>query len=126
MATNFVYEGETIPCLESDLVQPTRTGELVISGDPVVAGSLVGIALKSASASTDTINIATCGVWNVPVVGTNGSNSAVAFGDRLYINSSTAVISKTTSGHVAFGIALGAVTGGATTTIPVKVCGAGL
>lgn len=125
MATNYKYEGEHVEVTESLLTHPTHTDGFVDSNDPVVKGVLVGVALSSAAAGTDGIVIATEGVFNLSVTGTdNSGNSAVAFGDRIYIDASTAALTKNAT-KVAFGIALGAVNSAATTTIAVKVCGAG-
>jgi hypothetical protein len=63
---------------------------------------------------------ASAGVFKIPVLGkTNGAvNSAVVKGDKLFVATATAIVSKDTTG-VFYGYALGAVNGGATTTIPV-------
>jgi predicted RecA/RadA family phage recombinase len=85
MATNQVYEGEVLSLLESALTHPARTGNLVESGDPVFVGSLVGIALDSADADTDTVRVATEGVWQLDVTATTATaDSAIAVGDKLY------------------------------------------
>lgn len=125
MATNYKYAGEHVEVTESLLTHPSHTDSLVDANDPVVKGVLVGVALASAAANTDGIPIATQGVWTLSVTGTdNSGNSAVAFGDRVYIDASTAALTKNAT-KVAFGIALGAVNSAATTSIAVKVCGAG-
>jgi predicted RecA/RadA family phage recombinase len=85
MATNQVYEGEVLSLLESALTHPARTGNLVESGDPVFVGSLVGVALDSADADTDTVRVATEGVWELAVTATTATaDSAIAVGDKLY------------------------------------------
>lgn len=91
------------------------------SGDPVLFGDRVGVALMDERADgTTTVK------WHVtpdfPVKGVNGSgNSAVAEGDVLYyVAGDTPAISKKVTG-VRAGIALGAVAAGATTTIPVRL-----
>jgi len=120
------YEGRHITVLESELTHPSHTDGLVDKGDPVLIGSgkAVGVAFKSAAAATDLIAVDTEGIWGLSVVGSDDAgNSAVAGGDRLYINTTTAVISKITdiNTQVPFGIALGVVGAGATGVIAVKV-----
>ena len=86
MADNYQYEGEIIPVLESALTHPYHADGLVDSGDAVAVGSLIGVALKSAAAATDTIPIAVEGVWDLPATGATGSaDSAIAIGDALYL-----------------------------------------
>ncbi len=116
MAKNFVQKGHTIVAAASDPAAPA-------SGDPVLVGTIAGVALtregEGGNASTDT-TIATEGVFNLSVKGVDGGgNSAVAVGDRIYyVTGDTPKLSKKTSG-VLFGKALGAVTLGQTATIPV-------
>ncbi len=122
------YEGRHITLLESDLVHPTHADGLVDKADPVVSATgkpmVVGVAFKSAAAATDYIAIDTEGIWNLDVVAANDAgNVAVAGGDLIYINTTTAVLSKISNGatQVPFGIALGIVTSGATNAIAVKI-----
>lgn len=114
MAANTVYEpSKTLPLVCTDPASPA-------AGDPVVCGQIPGVAL----AAKDTANlttVATDGVFNLSVKGTNGSNAAISAGDILYyVTANTPKLSVTTSG-VRFGYALDAVSSGATTTIRVKV-----
>lgn len=122
------YEGRHVTVLESDLVHPTHADGFVDKGDPVVFGATglqsVGVAFKSAAAAADSIAIDTEGIWGLSVVGSDDSgNSAVAGGDLLYINITTAVVSKISSSttNIPFGYALGIVGAGATGVIAVKV-----
>uniref|UniRef100_A0A6M3KA93 Uncharacterized protein n=1 Tax=viral metagenome TaxID=1070528 RepID=A0A6M3KA93_9ZZZZ len=122
------YEGRHITLLESDLVHPTHADAFVDKGDPIVSATgrpaIVGVAFKSAAAATDQIAIDTEGIWNLDVVAANDAGDvAVAGGDCIYINTSTAVLSKITdqATQVPFGYALGIVTSGATNAIAVKV-----
>ncbi len=85
MATNQIYEGEHLPVVESALAHPYHADGLVDSGDPVIVGSLVGVALDSAAASTDIVQVATREVWDLPATGVTASaDSAIAVGDKLY------------------------------------------
>jgi len=111
------YEGRHVTLLESLLTHPTHTDGLVDKGDPVICGDIVGVAMNSASAATDYIVIDTEGIWNlltyaVAYDGTSdGAAVAIARGDQLYINTTTAVITKDSNVAInrPFGWALGAV-----------------
>lgn len=123
------YEGRHITLLESDLTHPSHTDGLVNKGDPVQAGSIVGIAFDSALAATQPIAIDTEGVWALSCVGANYSgNSAIAIGDQLYIGgtpgfspaSGVGIISKDATG-TKFGKALSTLQAGYTGVVAVKV-----
>lgn len=121
-------EGRHITLLESDLVHPTHADGFVDKGDPICSATghpaIVGVAFQSAAAATDRIAIDTEGIWNLDVVAANDAgNSAVAGGDCIYINTTTAVLSKISNGATQrpFGYALGIITSGATNAIAVKV-----
>ncbi len=122
------YEGRHVTLEESLLVHPSTGDGLVDKGQPVVFGTTglqgVGVAFKSAAAATDLIAIDTEGIWVQSVYAyddTTGSN--VRVGDPLYINTTTAVISKINARatQILFGYALGNISAGATQTIAVKV-----
>lgn len=118
---NFVEPGNIIDVVESVLTHPTETDGLIVSGDQGVVGDLAGVANITALASTDTIPMSIRGVFTLLVKGTNaGGNVAVAFGDAVFIDAgANADISKNST-KKPFGIALGAVASGNTTTkIPV-------
>jgi hypothetical protein len=63
----FIQESRFFNSTESDLVHPSRSSGLVVSGDPVVVGRLVGVASTSAAATTDLISIDTEGVHDLTV-----------------------------------------------------------
>ncbi len=118
MATNVKYEdGDQL-----SLAPTAAPGGRAESGEPVLVGSLPGVALKDA---TDTVsNGGECtikfnGVASLPVKGETTTNAAVAAGDILYYDGG--VINKDATNGVRFGYALAAVSSGATTTIPVKI-----
>jgi predicted RecA/RadA family phage recombinase len=119
---NFLQEGKVLTLVESLLVHPVRSSGFVNAGDPVVVGSLVGVAYDTALASTDQIDIATEDVYDLSVLAkdANAADDAVVFGDQVYINPTTAVLSKDNSGN-SYGIALGTVAAGNTSTIPVMI-----
>lgn len=93
----------------------------VASGDPCLVGQMAGVAQMAKNGSNVT-TVDTEGVYALSVKGVDGSgNSAVAVGDVIYyVTADTPKLSKKTSG-VRFGIAVGTVTGGGTSTINVKV-----
>lgn len=116
---NFVQDGKNLTLVESTLVHVDSSGTadgLANAGDAVVQGTITGVALVDATASTDSIAVATEGVYNLPVQGKDsGGNAAVASGDKVYIASATGILSKDNTG-VLYGKALGAVASGNTTT----------
>lgn len=136
---NYVQDGDRLTFLASQLVHPAHAAgdtytnlvapgqgiatpvNQVEGGDPVVVGQIVGVANFDALQATDNVVISTKGVFNLNVVGVNaGGNVAVAVGDQLFIDPTTAQIDKKVA-NVPFGLALGAVNSGATTKIPVKL-----
>ena len=121
---NQVSDGKVVGVVASALVCPSHTDSLPHAGDQVVVGSLVGVATESAALSTDTIDVQTEGVFKLSVTGTDsGGNSAVAVGDKIYIDAGANAALTKNNTKTEFGIALGVVTTGATATIPVKVTG---
>lgn len=121
------YEGRHLTVVESELTHPSHTDGFVDKGDPVLHGeNIVGIAFKDAAAATDLIAIDTEGLWFLTVYGTNeDGNVAVAYGDEIFINKTTCVLSKNNNKytHQRFGIALDAVVSGSNEVIAVKVHG---
>jgi len=118
------YEGRHLEMTESLLTHPTHTDGFVDKGDPVLFGKQVGVAFKSAAAATDLIAIDTEGIWALSVVAVDAAgNSPVARGDRIYINTTTAVLSKiaTPATNMPFGIALSTLATGTTGVVAVKV-----
>lgn len=123
------YEGRHLTLLEGGLVHPTHADGFVDKGDPIVSvtgtdPAIVGVSFMSAAAVTDRVAIDTEGIWILDVVGADDSgNVVVAGGDPLFINTTTAVLSKIrdVTTQVPFGYALGIVSSGNTETIAVKV-----
>jgi predicted RecA/RadA family phage recombinase len=121
---NQLSDGKVVSVLASALTHPSHSDSLPHAGDQVVAGSLVGVCTESASGSGDTVDVATEGVFNLSVTGSDsGGNSAVAIGDKIFVDSGSNAALTKNSTKTEFGIALGAVNSGATATIPVKVTG---
>lgn len=119
MAKNVVFEtGNVLSVTCADPATPA-------SGDLVLWGDKVGVALTKETEGgnpTGKTSVKFDGVVNAPVKGVNGSgNSAVAEGDVLYyVTADTPKVSKKATG-VRAGIAMGAVTSGATATIPIRL-----
>lgn len=117
-------EGRVLTFEESLLTHPVHADGLVDGKDPVCVGDAVGVAFRGASADTDLIAVDTEGIWWLNVVAADAAgDSAVARGDRIYINKTTCVLSKTATPatHMPFGIALSTLTGGSTGVVAVKV-----
>ena len=137
MATNNVFASSTsihqsVTCSHP----PTPT-----SGAPVRYGDMVGVALTAEdSAGLTTVDFTPGNVYLLSVKGVNaGGNVAVAAGDALYyVDGDTPVLSKKKTGYLAgnaveavvtgvsAGVYTGAITSGATATIPVRLSGTGL
>lgn len=101
-------------------VTGSGTGGLVLSGDPVAVGQIPGVALTDEDSDTGEATIDTSGVYNLDVVGDNGSAAAISAGDIVYFDDAVPDISSATGG-VRFGYALEDVASGATTEIEVKI-----
>jgi len=124
------YEGRHLTFSESQLTHPDNSAEevanLVNKGDPVLVGEdIVGVAfLSGVSVNTELIPIDTEGIWQLSVVAEDEDGDvAVAVGDELYINKSSAILSKIANKntHQRFGYALYPINSGVTDVIPVKV-----
>ena len=115
MAQNYIQPGEFIHAAATDPATPDV-------GKPVRVGTIAGVAVtheaeggNAAGEST----IATKGVFDLPVVGSDGStDAAVSLGDKIYYDAAIDGLNKNTAGTL-FGKALEAVEAGATTTINV-------
>lgn len=92
------------------------------SGDPVLCGQIPGVAL-TAERSDGTTTVACDGVFNLSVKGeAAGGNTAITVGMIVYYEAGqTPPLNIDATNGVRYGYALGAVSSGATTTIPVKV-----
>ncbi len=117
MATNEVYyPGDTLP-----LPVPEGTK----SGDPVVVGTIAGIAMEDCDAAGNA-PVRVKGVFKLSVTGQDGSgNKAINVGDKVYYTTpsgGTPAINANATG-AEFGVALKAITAGATETIPVALKG---
>lgn len=128
MAKNRLYAtGNKIPMNVSAL-NGSGAANLVLSGDPVAFGGtgasagFGAVALTTENAS-GIATVQTDGVFNLAVTGKNAADAdtAVAIGAVLYWDDTPGQLNLDATNGIRFGYALGAVVGGATTTIPVKV-----
>lgn len=91
----------------------------ITAGAPVVFGQIPGVALTSTDTAGN-ITMKTDGVYQMSVVGADGSgNAGITAGAIIYLDS-TELNADVTNG-VRWGYALQAVSSGATTSILVKV-----
>ena len=123
MAKNeLYYPGDTIP-----LPVPEGTK----SGDPVVVGTIAGIAMEDRDAAGNA-PVRVKGVFKLSVTGRDGtSTKAINVGDKVYYTAlsgeSSAIIDASATAGKEFGVALGAIAEGAddpvVATIPVVLKG---
>lgn len=128
MAKDRLYaRGNQLPMNVSAL-NGSGTGNLCLSGDPVAfgaAGSAAGIGgvclTSENSAGISTVQFD--GVFNLAVTGKDAADAdtAVIIGNVLYWDDTPGQLNLDSTNGIRFGFALAAVTGGATTTIAVKV-----
>lgn len=97
----------------------TLTAPEAVSADEVVqVGQIVGMAVHSAD-NGDPVEIAVEGVFEFPVLGTD----VVAVGELLYWDTANDRLTKTGSGNLLVGYAVGASANGVT-TVDVRLDGA--
>jgi len=119
MAKNEVYyPGDTLP-----LPVPAGTK----SGDPVVVGTIAGIAMEDRDAAGNA-PVRVKGVFKLSVTGHDGnSNKAIAVGGTVYYTAPSggrpAIIDANKTTGAEFGVALKAIAAGATDAIPVALKG---
>lgn len=135
---NFYETGDNLNFLASQIVAPQHAsgdtytnlvgpGEnatvpinLVEDSDPVVIGRIVGVSNMDAIFATDTIVISTRGVYTLAVTANYGAG--IHAGETVYIDPVAATLSDNSAG-VPFGVALGFIAHGSTSTIQVKLFG---
>ncbi len=94
-----------------------------LSGDLVVAGQLVGVAINDYNSDTDLLTLDTMGCYELSVDGKNysGGNVAIAVGDWLYYDPVAASINRDFLNGICIGRALEAVGSGLTAVIGVQI-----
>jgi predicted RecA/RadA family phage recombinase len=91
--TNKVQEGQ--------IIEYANSGSAISSGDVVVLGDRVGIAITDISATTGKGSVDLCGVYSASKDG----DEAFDQGDMLYYDSSDSTFTKTAPGNTPAGIA---------------------
>ena len=106
------FEGRHINIEETRLVHPDHTDpvtgtNLVQKGDPVAFFDGAGVALKTATAATDSIPVDTEGVWRLSVTNT-GVNffGNIVVGQVLYIDAVGVIFDEWSTSYTVFGYAL--------------------
>ena len=101
------FEGRHVLIQESELIHPAHADGFVDKGDPVAFWDGVGVALNSARAATDLIQIETEGVWKLSVTNT-GLNAfgSIVVGQVLYISPTGVIYDDWTLSFAVFGYAL--------------------
>lgn len=110
-------EGRHVYVQEILLVHVDNGDGLVDKGQPVAFFEGVGVALKSASSTSENVPIDTEGIWRVSVVAT----AAINVGQSLFINTDGIVTDSPVDGQAVFGYALQQIAGAGTYIIAVKV-----
>jgi len=100
---NYVCEGD---------VFEFTAGGTITAGQPILMGSVVGIAAKG-GVSGDVIPVNVCGVYNVTKHGA-GSGQAWSVGTALYWDATNTRFTTTASGNTLAGYAYAAATSAAT------------
>jgi predicted RecA/RadA family phage recombinase len=116
MSKNFDSPGFRVTVPVSSVVAPNSPPK---SGDPCVAGRLVGVA-EFDGVTGDNIVLAVDAVYKVSVASLH--ETGIHVGETVYIDPTTAVVSDDYT-DVPFGIALDPVTLAATTLIRVRLFG---
>jgi predicted RecA/RadA family phage recombinase len=117
MAQNYVQPGGYINAAADSPADPA-------SGEAVRVGTIAGVAVTREAEGGNAAGectIATEGVFNLPVIGNDGTLDAdVEIGDKVYFADGVG-LNKDSTGTFPFGKALGHVAAGATTVIPVML-----
>ena len=121
MAQNFEQDGNVLDAVESALFDLRGAG-LIQSGDPVMLGTIPGVAELTAALATDLLSVTIVGVFNLDVTGRDAvpGDAAVALYNSLFLDTTDNQLNVDT-GFNLFGYALGTVAAGATTKIPVLI-----
>ncbi|MFT4913347.1 MAG: putative RecA/RadA family phage recombinase [Brevundimonas sp.] len=87
-------------------IQPGNTltipaPDVVVSGAPVLVGSIFGIANGDAASGAD-VDLDVVGVFDMDKV----SALAISIGDKVYYDAATGLVNKTSSGNTLIGVAV--------------------
>ncbi len=111
------FEGRHVYVQEVVLIHADPGDGLVDKGQPVAFWEGVGIALESASSTSDNIPIDTEGIWRLSVVAVN----PIYVGQSLFITGAGVVTDDPTNAWAVIGYSLQAISEAGTEIIAVKV-----
>ena len=114
---NFVQKGKNLTFVASQLTGPNSPPK---SSDPVFVGRICGVVNADAVSSGDNVVVSTEGVFLLAVKSYTGG---IIVGQAVYMKSDGSELNDYETG-IPFGVALGTVANGQTTTIPVRLFGA--
>jgi hypothetical protein len=106
------FEGRHINIEESSLIHPDHTdpvtgNNFVRKGDPVAFFDGAGVALKTATALTDSIPVDTEGVWRLSITNTGVNHFGdIVVGQVLYIDATGVIFDEWSTSYTIFGYAL--------------------
>jgi len=110
-------EGRHVYVQEVVLIHEDLGDGLVKKGQPVAFWDAVGIALKSATSTSENIPVDTEGIWRLSVVAVN----PIVVGQAIFITSDGIVTDDPTNAWAVMGYALQTIASGETDVIAVKV-----
>ena len=112
------FEGRHVYLQEVILIHADLTGDgLVRKGQPVAFWEGVGIALKTATSTSENIPVDTEGIWRLSVVAVN----PVRVGQSLFITGDGVVTDDPTNAWAVIGYSMQTISGAGTEVIAVKV-----
>ena len=111
------FEGRHVYVQEIVLIHADLGDGLVDKGQPVAFWDGVGIALKSATSTSENIPIDTEGIWRLSVVAT----WPIMVGQSLFITAAGVVTDDPTAAWAVIGYSMQAITEAGTEVIAVKV-----
>jgi len=111
------FEGRHVYIQEVLLIHATTSDGLVDKGQPVAFWEGVGVALKSASSTSENVPIDTEGIWRLSVVAVN----PIVVGQSLFITEDGIVTDDPTSAWAVIGYSLQTIPEAGTSIIAVKV-----
>ena len=110
-------EGRHVYVQEIVLIHADPGDGLVDKGQPVAFWEGVGVALKSATSTSENIPIDTEGIWRLSVVAVN----PIYIGQALFITNAGIITDDPTDGWAVIGYSLQAISEAGTEVIAVKV-----
>ena len=105
------FEGRHINIEETELIHPNHTdangNNFVRKGDPVAFFDGAGVALKTATATTESIPVDTEGIWRLSVTNTGVNTFGdIVEGQVVYIDATGVIFDEWSTSYTIFGYAL--------------------